>query len=65
MFDPESVMYNVSVMWNIINPLLIEAVEIYGLNLHRITKTITDPHFASNSPTSLRPEVGTVNIALY
>ena len=64
-FDPESVMYNISVMWNITNPLLSEAVGSYSRSSADITKTITDPHFASNSPTSLRPEVGTVNIALY
>jgi len=28
-FDPESVMYNISVMWNITNPLLIEGEHTY------------------------------------
>ena len=64
-FDPESVMYNVSVMWNITNPLLSEAVGSYRLSLQRITTGVPDPDFASNSPASLRPEVGTMSIALY
>ena len=61
MFDPESVMYNISVMWNITNPLLSEGVGEYFLSLDRATII---PDTSSSQHVSLRPEVRTVNTVL-
>jgi len=61
-FDPESVMYNISVMWNITNPLLIEGVGRYILDLHRTA--IAQPDLSFSQRADLRPEVRTVNTVL-
>ena len=58
-FDPESVMYNISVMWNITNPLLSEGVGNYQLHLDNITPGLLDTSFPEN--VNLRPEVGNMN----
>ena len=62
MFDPESVMYNISVMWNITNPLLSEGVGLYILSLDRTKIFQPDPSFSQHA--LLRPEVGTMNTVL-
>ena len=58
-FDPESFMYNISVMWNITNPLLSEGVGLYTLSLDRTKIFLPDPSFSQRA--DLRPEVGTMN----
>ena len=52
-------MYNISVMWNITNPLLIEGVGTYILDLRRIAIAQPDSSFSQRA--ILRPEVGTMN----
>ena len=52
-YDPERLVYNISVMWNITNPLLIEAVAEYHLSLDRTIMGLpSQSHFVS-----LQPEV--------
>lgn len=52
-YDPEKLVYNISVMWNVTNPLLIEAVGVYHLIVDRTTIGLLDQfHFVS-----LQPEV--------
>ena len=60
MFDPESVMYNISVMWNITNPLLIDGVGVYLLHIRRINTVQSS--FSQGA--SLHPEVRTMNTVL-
>ena len=59
-FDPESFMYNISVMWNITNPLLIDGVGEYLLHLRRIN--IAQSSFSLGAV--LQPEVRTMNTVL-
>ena len=60
-FDPESAMYNVSVMWNITNPLLSEGVGAYFLRLEKISGS---DFLLIFQHVSLRPEVRTMNTVL-
>jgi len=59
-FDPESVMYNISVMWSITNPLLIEGVGTYLLSLESLRTSIGQPHLRFSQHAGLQPEVKTV-----
>ena len=59
MFDPESVMYNISVMWNITNPLLSEGVGRYLLTLEEVGGSDFFSQYVS-----LHPEVRTMNTVL-
>ena len=61
-FDPERIMYNISVMWNITNPLLSEAVGTYLLFLNRINTAQPDSSFSQFA--RLPSEVETVNTVL-
>ena len=65
MFDPESVKYNVSVMWNITNPLLSEGVGRYFLTLDAVENAQLLSQIAQYAQHAfLHPEVGTMNTVL-